>query len=126
MELVAFVEEVGFLVDDDHEDFSDEEEIDDSDESGDDDDDESGDDDDEYDESIFERIIALRDIIPAETRESISNNISTVLRFGARSAKFLGNTFWVVTTSALLLIMPLAFEIERENFLTQMEADQVI
>ncbi|CAG8443616.1 6191_t:CDS:2 [Acaulospora morrowiae] len=78
----------------------------------------------EYQESFIERILALRDIIPEDTRESISNNVSTIVHIGAKSARFLGNAFWVLTTSALILVMPLALEIEREHTIIQMENEQ--
>ncbi|CAG8707815.1 12235_t:CDS:2, partial [Ambispora leptoticha] len=78
----------------------------------------------DYEESIIERIWALRDIIPQETRESISTNVSRVWNFGWRGANFVGNTLWVLTTTALLLVMPLALEIEREAAIVQMENEQ--
>ena len=81
-------------------------------------------------ESILERILALRDIIPEDTRESIANNISTVMSFGARSARLLGNGAWILTTSALLIFMPLAYEIEREyaydQAYSQMENERLV
>ncbi|CAG8548117.1 334_t:CDS:2 [Diversispora eburnea] len=78
----------------------------------------------DYEESVFERVLALRDIIPEDTRESISNNVSTLMSFGAKTARFLGNTFWVLTTTALILVMPLALEIEKESAIIQMENEQ--
>jgi import receptor subunit TOM22 len=50
------------------------------------------------------------------------------MRFGVRSARFLGNGAWILTTSALLIFMPLAYEIEREHAFdqaySQMENEQ--
>ncbi|CAG8484142.1 19004_t:CDS:2 [Dentiscutata erythropus] len=75
-------------------------------------------------ESLSERLAALRDIIPEETRDSITNNVSSIMRFGVNSARFLGNVFWVLTTSAIILIMPLALELEREHQIIQLENEQ--
>ncbi len=74
----------------------------------------------------MERLCALRDIIPLDTRESIANNISTVISFGVRSARLLGNGAWILTTSALLVVFPLLIEIDRENAITQMENEQMV
>jgi len=108
-----------------HEDFSDGEPSDnDSNYSTDDSDSE------DLEESILERILALRDIIPEDTRESISNKISTIMSFGVKSARLLGNGAWILTTSALLIFMPLAYEIEREHTFdqaySQMENEQLM
>uniref|UniRef100_A0A1D1XPG2 Mitochondrial import receptor subunit tom22 n=1 Tax=Anthurium amnicola TaxID=1678845 RepID=A0A1D1XPG2_9ARAE len=108
-----------------HEDFSDGETSDnDSNYSSDDSDSE------DLEESILERILALRDIMPEDTRESISNKISTIMSFGVKSARFLGNGAWILTTSALLIFMPLAYEIEREHAFdqaySQMENEQLM
>ncbi|CAB4411871.1 unnamed protein product [Rhizophagus irregularis] len=108
-----------------HEDFSDGEPSDnDSNYSTDDSDSE------DLEESILERILALRDIIPEDTRESISNKISTIMSLGVRSARLIGNGAWILTTSALLIFMPLAYEIEREHAFdqaySQMENDQLM
>ncbi|GES93673.1 mitochondrial import translocase, subunit Tom22 [Rhizophagus clarus] len=82
-----------------HEDFSDGEPSDnDSNYSSDDSDSE------DLEESILERVLALRDIIPEDTR----------------------NGAWILTTSALLIFMPLAYEIEREHAFDQMENEQLM
>ncbi|KAG9302929.1 hypothetical protein G9A89_022346 [Geosiphon pyriformis] len=78
----------------------------------------------EYEESILERLWALRDMIHQDTRESISNNVTRVWSYGMRSASFLGNTLWVLTTSAIILVLPLAIELEREQAIMHMENEQ--
>ncbi|GBB91941.1 hypothetical protein RclHR1_01940018 [Rhizophagus clarus] len=104
-----------------HEDFSDGEPSDnDSNYSSDDSDSE------DLEESILERVLALRDIIPEDTRESLSNKISTIMSFGVKSARLIGNGAWILTTSALLIFMPLAYEIEREHAFDQMENEQLM
>ncbi|CAG8529968.1 22368_t:CDS:2 [Cetraspora pellucida] len=75
-------------------------------------------------ESLSERLAALRDIVPEETRESIANNVSTLAGFGLKTARFLGNVFWVLTTSAIILVLPLALELEKEHQIIQLENEQ--
>ncbi|KAF9098434.1 mitochondrial import receptor protein [Mortierella sp. GBA35] len=86
----------------------------------------SDDDEDDVDniESIMDRIWALQDVIPAKTRKSISDKCSSVYNFGKASTKFLGNSAWVLTTSALLLVLPLMIELEHEQGLIEYEKMQ--
>lgn len=52
------------------------------------------------------------------------------MSLGVRSARLIGNGAWILTTSALLIFMPLAYEIEREHAFdqaySQMENDQLV
>jgi len=61
-------------------------------------------------ESILDRLYALVDIIPPAKRDSIARVAGWVKRGG----KFAGNALWVVTTSALLVGLPLALSLEDE------------
>ncbi|CAI2180636.1 19592_t:CDS:2 [Funneliformis geosporum] len=88
--------------------------------------DDSDSEDDFEDETWIERIRALRDIVPTDTRESITYNISSIMSFGVRSARFLGNGAWILTTSALLVVFPLLIEIGRESAINQMESEQML
>ncbi|KAJ2719841.1 mitochondrial import receptor subunit Tom22 [Coemansia sp. Benny D115] len=82
------------------------------------------DDDDYLDESLLERIAALKDIIPSEHRRSISNTIQSVGSWGAFGLSLVGKLGWVFTTSALLVVFPLAIESDREKMMQQWEAEQ--
>lgn len=86
----------------------------------------SSDDEDDVDniESILDRVWALQDVIPAKTRRSIADKCSTVYGWGKTSANFLGNSAWVLTTSALLLVLPLMIELEHEQGLIEYEKMQ--
>ncbi|KAF9025116.1 mitochondrial import receptor protein [Podila verticillata] len=86
----------------------------------------SSDDEDDVDniESILDRVWALQDVIPAKTRKAISDKCSTVYGWGKTSANFLGNSAWVLTTSALLLVLPLMIELEHEQGLIEFEKMQ--
>ena len=66
------------------------------------------------DESLLDRIAALKDIVPPATRHSLVSKVSTTASFFKRTTKFAGNVIWVVTTSALLIGLPLALILEDE------------
>jgi len=66
------------------------------------------------DETLFERIAALKDIVPPTTRHNIATRISKTASFVKKSSKLIGNIVWVVTTSALLVGLPLALVVEDE------------
>ncbi|KAF9562122.1 mitochondrial import receptor protein [Mortierella antarctica] len=75
-------------------------------------------------ESILDRVWALQDVIPAKTRKSIKDKCSSIYGWGKTSANFLGNSAWVLTTSALLLVLPLMIELEHEQGLIEYEKMQ--
>ncbi|CUS12426.1 unnamed protein product [Tuber aestivum] len=82
-------------------------------EVGSDEEDEDGDDD--YDESLYDRIVALKDMIPLHQRARIVDAFGKahmVLRGGL---KFGGSVLWVVGTSALVLGVPFAVAIVEEQ-----------
>ncbi|KAJ2752493.1 mitochondrial import receptor subunit Tom22 [Coemansia nantahalensis] len=88
--------------------------------------DEEGDyDDDLLDESLLERLVALRDIIPARHQQAIARAASTVGFWGEMGARLAGKLAWVFTTSALLVVFPLALEGDRDKMMQQWEAEQM-
>jgi mitochondrial import receptor subunit TOM22 len=66
------------------------------------------------DESIFDRIAALVDIVPPTTRHKISSQVASTGSFLKTTGKVVGNIVWIVTTSALLVGLPLAVSLEDE------------
>ena len=72
-------------------------------------------------ETLWERFLALKDIIPLDKRISILNKFKSYYNFSVKSSKTLGNLIWVVTTSSLLVGLPLALAIEDESRLTMEE-----
>ncbi|OBZ87398.1 Mitochondrial import receptor subunit tom22 [Choanephora cucurbitarum] len=76
---------------------------------------------DDEDESILDRIAALKDIVPLKHRNRISNSVSTLTSWGKTGATFVGKSAWVITTSMFLLVLPLALEIEKEQALVAYE-----
>ncbi|KAF8339598.1 mitochondrial outer membrane translocase complex, subunit Tom22 [Cantharellus anzutake] len=79
--------------------------------------------DDVQSESLIDRISALVDIIPPTTRHSISESLSQTTRLLKRGTKFAGNVVWIVTTSALLVGLPLALVLEDEAKIVQQEKE---
>ncbi|KAF9527561.1 mitochondrial outer membrane translocase complex, subunit Tom22 [Crepidotus variabilis] len=77
------------------------------------------------DESFLDRIAALKDIVPPSTRHSISTRVSKTASFFKRSTKLVGNIVWVVTTSALLVGLPLALALEDEAKIVQQEKEML-
>ena len=77
------------------------------------------------DESLFDRIVALVDIVPPTTRHSISSRISKTASFAKRGSKIIGNIVWVVTTSALLVALPLALSLEDEAKIVAQEKEMM-
>ncbi|KAL9711049.1 mitochondrial import receptor subunit Tom22 [Leucoagaricus gongylophorus] len=76
-------------------------------------------------ESFFERVAALADVIPPATRHSISSRISKTASFFKKSGKIAGNVVWVVTTSALLVALPLALSLEDEAKIVAQEKEML-
>lgn len=67
------------------------------------------------DESLFDRIVALRDIVPPTTRHNIATRVAQTASFVKQSSKLVGNIIWVLTTSTLLIGLPLALIVEDES-----------
>lgn len=74
-------------------------------------------------ESFVDRLSALIDIIPPTTRHSISTRVSKTAGFLKKGGKLAGNFVWVVTTSALLVGLPLALVLEDEAKIVQQERE---
>ncbi|KAH8555710.1 mitochondrial outer membrane translocase complex, subunit Tom22 [Umbelopsis sp. PMI_123] len=79
--------------------------------------------DDDEEESILDRIAALKDIIPQKQRDRLSSGFTTLSSWSKTGATFVGKSAWVITTSMLLLVLPLALEIEKEQALVAYEKE---
>ncbi|KAI8096228.1 mitochondrial outer membrane translocase complex, subunit Tom22 [Halteromyces radiatus] len=79
--------------------------------------------DDDEDESILDRLAALKDIIPLKHRNRLSSGMQSITSWGKTGATFVGKSAWVLTTSMLLLVLPLALEIEKEQALVAYEQE---
>ena len=77
------------------------------------------------DESFFDRVAALVDIVPPTTRHSIASRISKTASIFKRGGQLVGNIVWVVTTSALLVALPLALTLEDEAKIVAQEKEML-
>lgn len=77
------------------------------------------------DESIADRLYALRDIVSPTTRKRIVETWRTSTSYATWGGKLAGNAVWVITTSALLVGLPLALAIENETMMVQQEKEMM-
>lgn len=78
----------------------------------------------EYDpsnETLAERLYALRDIIPPSTRGWISSRFDAVSGTAWSALSFTGKGAWVITTSALFFAVPFALLYSEDLELSAME-----
>ena len=75
------------------------------------------------DESFYERLIALQDIVPASYRRSFSNGVASATSWVKSGLMVGGKTLWVVSTSALLLGVPWALAYAEEQQMVEMERE---
>jgi hypothetical protein len=73
------------------------------------------------DETLFERISALQDMIPASTRRSFKSKTDTLTSWFKSGLSMGGKTLWVVSTSALLLGVPWALAYSEEQMIVEQE-----
>lgn len=83
----------------------------------------SDDDDFDEDETIYERIVALKDIVPPKQRSQIFGFASGVYNTLYSGVSKAGNFTWILTTSALLLGVPLSLSILAEQQLMELEKE---
>lgn len=75
-------------------------------------------------ESLYERISALKDMIPPSARRTVTNSVSSLTSFGKASLSFSGKALWVISTSAFLIGVPWALAYAEEEQYIQMEREQ--
>ncbi|RMJ24693.1 hypothetical protein PHISP_04457, partial [Aspergillus sp. HF37] len=75
-------------------------------------------------ESLYERLSALRDVIPPGARRNVNSTVSAVTSFAKSSVMFSGKTLWILSTSAFLLGVPWALAYSDEEQFQQMEREQ--
>lgn len=74
-----------------------------------------------FDESLADRITALKDIIPPKTRAKLVNAASTSYSAASKSVMFGGKGLWVICTSVLLLGLPYALAFQDEQMVQEEE-----
>ncbi|KAI0430327.1 mitochondrial outer membrane translocase complex, subunit Tom22 [Xylaria sp. FL1042] len=75
------------------------------------------------DETLGERLYALRDIIPPQTRGYISSTVSSASNAVKSVLSFGGKSLWVISSSALLLGIPWALAWAEEQQVLEMEKE---
>ncbi|KAJ3378461.1 hypothetical protein HDU92_007380, partial [Lobulomyces angularis] len=67
------------------------------------------------DESLLDRLAALTDVIPHHQRQKVWDFGENIFNVGFGVGRFLGTAAWILTTGAMVLILPGALEIEKEH-----------
>ena len=75
-------------------------------------------------ESISAAAGKVRDsIVPDTLRYRIKNATKKLISYGGTGLQYAGKAAWVVSTAALVLVLPLAMEVDREQALIDMEQE---
>jgi import receptor subunit TOM22 len=80
-------------------------------------------DDDELEETLYDRLVALKDIVPLKQRTYLSNGASRTYRWISKGLSFGGSTLWVLTTSVMILGVPYAVALQGDQQLAEMEKE---
>ena len=75
-------------------------------------------------ETLMERIAALQYIVPSGLRNAIGDGVSLVMRNGRRMAGFMGKAAWVISTSLILVGLPIFVESDRDHSYELYEKEQ--
>nr|POF13767.1 mitochondrial import receptor subunit tom22 [Quercus suber] len=75
------------------------------------------------DETLLDRISALKDIVPPTYRTKLSSAAETGYTWAASGLSLSGKTLWVVSTSVLLLGVPWALAFSEEQQVQEMERE---
>ncbi|KAJ5658453.1 uncharacterized protein N7484_002102 [Penicillium longicatenatum] len=75
-------------------------------------------------ETLADRLAALKDIVPPSARRTVSSSISSITSFGKASLSFSGKALWIISTSAFLIGVPWALAYAEEEQYIQMEREQ--
>ncbi|KIW03477.1 uncharacterized protein PV09_05244 [Verruconis gallopava] len=80
-------------------------------------------DDDISSETLYDRLIALQDMLPPTQRRFISSTASTTTSWVKSGLAFSGKALWIVSTSLLLLGVPWALAYAEEQQMIEMEKE---
>ncbi|KAL4402580.1 mitochondrial import receptor subunit Tom22 [Malassezia pachydermatis] len=76
-------------------------------------------------ETIWDRICALKDIISPSTRATIAKTWNTTTAYGYAGGWVAGKLIWIGVTSALLVGLPFALAVEDESRIAAQEKDMI-
>ncbi|KAL2052130.1 hypothetical protein ABVK25_007572 [Lepraria finkii] len=74
-------------------------------------------------ESISDRILALRDILPPRTRRYLSSTLQSTSGMIKKGAWFGGKGLWTLSTGALMLMVPFAIALVEEQQIVEQEKE---
>ncbi|KAH0565152.1 hypothetical protein GP486_001464 [Trichoglossum hirsutum] len=77
----------------------------------------------DLEETLADRIAALRDVIPPRQRAALSSTFRTTYSWLRGGLLFGGKSLWVISTSALLLGVPWALAFAEEQQVIEMEKE---
>lgn len=77
-------------------------------------------------ETLYERIVALKDIVPPKQRNQIVSAADIIKSQVTSGLNIGGNLLWVLTSSVLLLGVPLSLAIFSETQLQEMESQMAL
>ncbi|KAI9856521.1 MAG: mitochondrial import receptor protein [Trichoglossum hirsutum] len=77
----------------------------------------------DLEETLVDRITALRDVIPPKQRAALSNTFHTTFSWLRVGLLFGGKSLWVISTSALMLGVPWALAFAEEQQVIEMEKE---
>jgi len=72
-------------------------------------------------ESILDRVVALKDIIPQQHRLAISKAVSRTVSLGSMATYIGGKAVYIAITSILMLGIPYALAVEEEKAISEQE-----
>ncbi|KAJ5161524.1 hypothetical protein N7492_006916 [Penicillium capsulatum] len=81
-------------------------------------------DDEVEEESLADRLSALKDIVPPSARRAVTTSADTLTSFTKASLSFSGKALWIISTSAFLIGVPWALAYAEEEQYIQMEREQ--
>jgi len=73
------------------------------------------------DETLYDRLSALQDIVPPKQRAILSNSYNTASDWVGRGLTFGGQALWVISTSVLLVGLPWALAFAEDQQMAEAE-----
>ena len=95
-------------------------------ESEEDEEEDEDDDDITIEESIYERFVALKDIIPIKQRTKVSNAVNGVWEWITWSGKTGGKLAFVLSTGVMMVGVPYALAVAEEGQMVEMEREMKV
>jgi import receptor subunit TOM22 len=89
-------------------------------------DEDSDDDDDTFEETVYERLVALKDMIPPKHRARVSGAFNKTYSFISSGLQLGGKTLWILSTSAIMLGVPYALAVGEEQQMVEMEKEMKV